>query len=456
MLLAEFYNQILTEADLPPGELKKLHSDIAKIRSDTGTQSAEHNAFFKKLTKEIINNNVEGYRNTITRGPTPLIPYNVRKSWVDQPEKAQDFEYVKRKAPEQAEAIMAVPDDSSLNPEFKPGTVKVHMVYMDAVDGEIAMWVSRVFGGEEAELEDEDAIGMPRQHPFKKFWGLVHDEKFMNNADPGIAKKLTAIKQKYINGTYNLYNLEKTTKKLMDDLGQQWKHDKEERARLETEAPVIMKFKNGMMWVRLDSKAEMEREGEMMQNCISGYCPVDQEEALDSTFGLRAEFAAEYEPSEQTDDAVYEFLENWVEENGSIQDYIEDKLDRVDPWEDEIGATQVEDMSDEEALDWMATQIIEADADIETGAPPGGHLVYSLRDKHGESHISAEYDPQMDMNYPEPTEALGKQNKQALDKYKPYIEKLNDFFGEYPETFGPRGNTQDMPFHPDYDDDKEH
>ena len=62
----------------------------------------------------------------------------------------------------------------------------------------------------------------------------------------------------------------------------------------------------------------------------------------------------------------------------------------------------------------------------------------------------------MDMNYPEPTEALGKQNRQAVNKYKPYIEKLNDFFAENPETFGPIGNTQDMPFHPDYDDDKEH
>jgi hypothetical protein len=390
MLLAEFYNQILTEADLPPGELKKLHSDIAKIRSDTGTQSAEHNAFFKKLTKEIINNNVEGYRNTITRGPTPLIPYNVRKSWVDQPEKAQDFEYVKRKAPEQAEAIMAVPDDSSLNPEFKPGTVKVHMVYMDAVDGEIAMWVSRVFGGEEAELEDEDAIGMPRQHPFKKFWGLVHDEKFMNNADPGIAKKLTAIKQKYINGTYNLYNLEKTTKKLMDDLGQQWKHDKEERARLETEAPVIMKFKNGAMWVRLDSKAEMEREGKMMQNCISGYCPVGEQE--DVTFGLRTEFNDLYELEDQTEDRAYKWLlDRFPDKNSNtVLDFLLDMVMHPDniPLGDQVDEQyDVQEMTEKEAFKWMQDRIIDADADVETGYLTGGHLVYSLRDKNGESHI---------------------------------------------------------------------
>ena len=72
------------------------------------------------------------------------------------------------------------------------------------------------------------------------------------------------------------------------------------------------------------------------------------------------------------------------------------------------------------------------------------------------SHVSAEYDTNMDMIYPEAPEALCKQKRQAVNKYKPYIEKLNDFFAENPETFGPIGNTQDMPFHPDYDDDKEH
>ena len=112
------------------------------------------------------------------------------------------------------------------------------------------------------------------------------------------------------------------------------------------------------------------------------------------------------------------------------------------------------EMDEEDAFDWMASAIIDADADIVTGESPGGHLIYSLRDKHGESHISAEYDPDMDMDYIEPTEALGKQNKPPVAKYGPYIEKLNDFFAENPETFGPVGNTQDMPFHPDYDDKK--
>ena len=113
-------------------------------------------------------------------------------------------------------------------------------------------------------------------------------------------------------------------------------------------------------------------------------------------------------------------------------------------------------MDAEQAFEWMVDQIIEAEVDIETGETSSGHLIYSLRDKNGESHVSAEYDPNMDMDYVEPEEALGKQNDEANDKYKPYIEKLNNFFAENPETFGPAGNTKDMPFHPDYDDDREH
>ena len=59
-----------------------------------------------------------------------------------------------------------------------------------------------------------------------------------------------------------------------------------------------------------------------------------------------------------------------------------------------------------------------------------------------------------DRDYVEPESALGKQNKEALDKYKPYIKALNNFFEEHPESFGRDGNTLDMPFHPDYDDKK--
>jgi Fe-Mn family superoxide dismutase len=401
----------LLEANVEPKSLDLLDKWIHEMGDDLedSNPSINHGAFLTRLRKDIINNNrIFGANVTITA----LQPYKPKKT---------DPDYIKN----------ATEEVYTVNPKA------LEFLYNDLLD---------LF------IPDE---GEPTAHAmFNKFHELV---KSPDTLDANIANKLLPLKKKYEQGKFDLPGL-KQAMQVMTQLGaQKWKYDKVERQRIKRDAPIIMKFSNGYMWVRLDSKAEMEREGEMMQNCISGYCPVGQEEALDSTFGLKNEFAAEYEPYEQTDDAVYEWLEQWVEENGSIQDYIEDKLDRVDPWEDEIygpvhirGATQVEDMSDEEALDWMAHQIMDADADIETGESPGGHLVYSLRDKHGESHISAEYDPQMDMNYPEPTEALGKQNKQALDKYKPYIEKLNDFFGEFPETFGHDGATIDEPRHPNY------
>jgi hypothetical protein len=215
-----------------------------------------------------------------------------------------------------------------------------------------------------------------------------------------------------------------------------------------------MKFKNGMKWVRLDSQEEMKREGDMMQNCISGYCPVG--EGVDMTFGLRDIFNAEFELEDQSEDAVYDWLAGWMDEHDTdVQDFLMGKADDLtgdahDAVEEILG------MDEDDAFEWMAQQIIEADADIETGELSSGHLIYSLRDKNGESHVAAEYDPNVDMSYIEPEEALGKQNEPPVEKYKPYIEKLNDFFQEHPETFGPAGNTKDMAFHPDYDDDREH
>ena len=140
----------------------------------------------------------------------------------------------------------------------------------------------------------------------------------------------------------------------MSDLGQRWKHDKVERARLETEAPIIMKFDNGWKWVRLDSKAEMEREGNMMQNCISGYCPVGEE--MDVTFGLRAEFTDLYEPPEHTDDNVDEFLTNWIED---IKREYKKELEEIKASRDAAGAD-------------FSTNI---EKEIEQYSPIHGHLM---------------------------------------------------------------------------------
>jgi hypothetical protein len=397
---------IIFEANVEPEALAWIDKYIKERKTFLQQENGgiKHDAFLKRLRKDIINNEPIMYPEV----STPLKLYEPKKTDPDFIKNATDPVYT-------IDKDFFTDLDSVLQDLFSSG-----------------------------ERDNMPAGG------FYKFHNLVTDP----DLDSALKNKLLPLKKKYEQGKFNFPGLEDAMK-VMAELGaQRWKHDKAERRRVETEAPVIMKFKNGYMWVRLDSKEEMEREGEMMQNCISGYCPIGEQEDL--TFGLRDEFTAEYEPEEQTEDAVFEWLEQWLEENDiTVQDYLMGKLEDSDIDQHDWDNWPIQ-TDDEEAFDWMANQIIDMDADIETGELTGGHLIYSLRDKNGESHVSAEYDPNVDMSYIEPTSALGKQNKPEIDKYKPYVEKLNDFFAEHPETFGAKGNTKDMPFHPDYDDDRVH
>ena len=398
--------QTLLEANVEPKGLDLLDKWIHEMGEDLedSNPSINHTAFLKRLRKDIINNKPIMYPEV----STPLKPYKPKKT----------------------------------DPDFIKNASDVYTVNKDVLDS---------FYNNMLDLFIPDD-GEPTSNPlFYKFHNLVKDAKTL---DPHIANKLLPIKKKYEQGKFDLPGLEDAMK-VMTQLGaQKWKHDPAEKRRLEAEAPIIMKFKNGSKWVRLDSQEEMKREGDMMQNCISGYCPIGEQGDL--TLGLRDTFNAEVEPADQTDDSAYEWLLEWLEENDTdVQDFIANKInDGLDPQlsdalEDILG------YEEEHAFEWMVDQIRDADDDDDEELTDG-HLVYSLRDKHGESHISAEYDPNVDMSNIEPDSALGKQNKPPVEKYGPYIEKLNDFFTQHPETFGPAGNTKDMPFHPDYDDDREH
>ena len=417
MLLAEFYNQILTEADvfdpLCPDPNKAgcstvLQKWIKEMDDDMSYSNPgiNHLPFLERLGRDIINDNI-----IVGNFQTPLLSYKPNPH-------GKDPDWVKQKP---------------------PGTIfTVNEKVLTLLQNELF----------DLFIPDE---GDPTTHAnFNKFYNLV---KSPDKLDPDIKNKLVPIRNKYQDGKYDLPGLKKAME-VMTQLGaQKWKYDDAERQRVETEAPIIMKFTNGMMWVRLDSKFEMEREGAMMQNCISGYCPVGEQEDL--TLGLRDLYAREMDGEPGTDDDAFEWLLEWLEENDTdVQDYLMNQLEDANVeaqlWDDVMA------MDEEEAFDWMLEHILDADTDPETGELSGGHLIYSLRDKNGESHISAEYDPDVDMSYIEPEEALGKQNEPAVDKYKPYIKSLNNFFAEHPETFGSKGNTKDMPFHPDYDDDREH
>jgi hypothetical protein len=398
----------LIEANVEPEGLRLLDQWIHEQGEDLedSNPSINHTAFLKRLKKDIINNNrIFGAQTQLTA----LVPYKSKKT---------DPDFIK----------------NATEPVYTVNVKALTHIWNELLD---------LF------VPDEDE---PTSHPlFYKFHELVKDEKTL---DPAVKNKLVPLKKKYEQGKFDLPGL-KQAMQVMTQLGsQKWKHDSAERQRLEMEAPIIMKFKNGYMWVRLDSQEEMHREGEMMQNCISGYCPVGED--VDLTFGLRDIFNAEFELEDQSDDAVYDWLVTWLDEHDTdVQDFLMGKADDL-TGDAMLAVEDVFGMDEEEAFDWMAQQIINADTDIETGELTRGHLIYSLRDKNGESHVAAEYDPNVDMNYIEPEEALGKQNEPPVEKYAPYIEKLNDFFQEHPETFGPKGNTKDMPFHPDYDDDREH
>jgi len=215
---------------------------------------------------------------------------------------------------------------------------------------------------------------------------------------------------------------------IMTTLGaQKWKHDKVEKARLQSEAPIIMKFKNGYMWVRLDSEDEMRREGSMMQNCLSDYCPV-------STVRTD-EFMEAYETWEEDgrpggEEYETDIVVEWIRENmaGDFESRLEEKGVDLDNFAEEmLNTIGWEDRGEEDPTTGAGMYI--------------GKLIYSLRDKNGEAHMSAEYDPTEDMNHLEPLEVLGNQNKAPIAKYQGYVDGLNNFFSEYPETFGPAGAT---------------
>jgi hypothetical protein len=411
---------IIFEANVEPKSLEIIDKTLKKWR-DAATEAnpgINHDPFFKKLRRDIIN---DGADEGITAHTTM---YGGEHNFAMlQPYKPQE-------------------DD----PDYIKNATDVYQLNVDTKD-QYSLQGKPALGVLGGYIEELFGPGMP----FNKFSKAVTDP----DTPPEIKNKVIPLQKKYEQGKFNLQNLQIKMEEFVK-MTRDWRYDPRERQRVEAEAPIIMKFKNGYMWVRLDSKYEMEREGEMMQNCISGYCPVG--DLVDLTFGLRDKFNQEVELEDQTDDEAYEWLADWFAENDTdVQDFLSNKQEEEDlQGEADDAVDEVLGMDEDEAFDWMHSQLIDADADIETGELFTGHLIYSLRDKNGESHVSAEYDPNMDMDYVEPESALGKQNKEALDKYKPYIKALNNFFEEHPETFGPKGNTKDMPFHPDYDDGREH
>ena len=69
----------------------------------------------------------------------------------------------------------------------------------------------------------------------------------------------------------------------------------------------------------------------------------------------------------------------------------------------------------------------------------GGHLVYSLRDKNGQSHAAIEYDRHKEKPYQ--LELKGKQNEEPDQQYMKYVDALDKHWKEHPEDFGVKITT---------------
>jgi hypothetical protein len=257
---------IILEANVEPQGLARLDNFMRDLSVDLSNLDMDinHNAFLKRMRRDIINGNYVEYALT-TYTPTE-----------------KDPDYIQN-ATDQVYTI----EEKDLN--------QLHVDLM-------ALYNSK----------------------FSKFHELVSDPTL----DVNIANKLVPLKKKYEQGKFDLPGL-KQAMEVMTQLGtQKWKHDKVERKRLETEAPIIMKFDDGFMWVRLDSQEEFEREGDMLQNCLHGYCPV----------GVR---------------------------NPEIDDN----------WQNDPALAQ---MPPAVRARFMAREQL-------------GNLVYSLRDENGNSHVAIEY-----------------------------------------------------------------
>jgi hypothetical protein len=375
---------IVQEANVEPKSLETLDKWINEMGEDLEytNPDVDHTAFLKRLKKDIVNNNrIFGAQTQLTA----LEPYKPKKTDPDFIKNASDVYTVNKKA-------------------------------LDYLYDELI----------ELYAPDEDE---PTSHAlFNKFHELV---KSPDTLDANIANKLLPLKKKYEQGKFDLPGL-KNAMGIMTTLGaQKWKHDKAERQRVERDAPKIMKFENGYFWARLDSKAEMEREGDMMQNCLSSYCPIQ---------------------------SIKDVIEDWYRQWEEVDFVAHDDIEEMMEWLTDAVEPPAQETADELDLDiWnMAEMLIDRyehnkEYGVDQPEAYAGHLIYSLRDKNGEAHISAEYDPQEDMNHMEPTEVLGKQNSPPIAKYQGYVDELNNFFEEYPETFGHDGATMDEPMHPNYD-----
>ena len=474
MLLKEI---LLVEANVEPEGLKYIDDWIKRIKGslEKGNPEFNHDSFIKRLRKDIIND---------AMGKSDLLP---------------DDDMLQ---------IYKIPDDPAApGKETDPDWVKNATDIVWTVDKKSL-----------SKLEDEitsfflahDDINI--QGPFNRFHHLVQSEKLniKNNArgwstmynrpiepdDPQeehiydeALQKIGPLTKKYEAGKYTFAGLQKALLFLSGSGSHAWKTNPKERERLEKDAPIIMKFDDGFMWVRLDSKEEFEREGDMLQNCLHGYCPPQAAATGQGTGESRdAVYQAWKDAGKPLNDEALKNQDGsasfWLwdgrEEGTDVSEPITSNLRRLMKWteaarkklypdadeawfEDDqpFGWKMGADMDGEafqkyESIDhYMAAHIVdyeyfaadpadpEHDPDewdqMDVPASMGGSLVYSLRDRNGNSHVAIEYDRHKEK--PFQMDVKGKQNAEPDQKYNKYIAALDKHWKANPDDFGVKVDT---------------
>jgi hypothetical protein len=481
--------EILQEANVEPLGLKRLDQFLDDLYKDLDEmmQHLMHEGFLKRLRKDIINQNIgmgmdpnymalyapkDSDPSYLKKGDV----YTIYNSEKDIPKDI--LKRVKDTAAVHSTRDSANPDDwpeETPPEELSPAHANTTEELKKFIHKELIA-ANYVSGDDRGTFETDNPGGLYKIFQ-KAYMNRRPDDKEYNEIEPFI--------RKYEAGKYNLEGIMRETRKILSQ-GPLWQRDPEERERLEKEAPIIMRFDNGFKWVRLDSKQEFEHESAMLGNCLHGYCPAQETPTGTGSGGSAKAIYQAWKDAGKPGDkeanedkkgtANYWFwdkreeagvtepitpnlrsLMKWVEKTkeklypdvvAMEPDWFEDDLPRG--WKHGV---DMEGRTFGKYLDtdhYYAAFIVEYEYFARNPADPDhnpddwdfnevpeeldGHLVYSLRDKQGESHAAIEYDPRNPE--PEQLELKGKQNKDVSKKYMKYVDALNKHWQGHPEDFG--------------------
>ena len=493
MLLKEI---LLLELNIEPNGLKRLDQWIEDLEIDFShiMPNVNHDKFLNRLKKDIVNDQLGMGISDIVAKYKPT---------------DDDPPFIKNAS---ADVYTIYRNEDDIPKDVQKGVASYNMAIPFKSDPEYENWVDiRLpirYGFNLAKLQDaiHQRLLIARsgndgardvQSKMVSMYNISQSpDRISGTPEQGAQESKDALKimKKYEQGKFNLEDLYNVIEEYHDG-GPLWKRDPVERARLEKEAPIIMKFPDGFMWVRLDSKEEFEHESGMLGNCLHGYCPPQEAPTGKGSGESRdAVYQAWKDAGKPMDKEALKFekdgghiLDYWwwndQEHAPGISEPLSPNIRRLMKWVNETKAKLYPDVVEMEPgwfaedqphgwkygvdmdnhtftkyenvdhyiahhiINWEYLAADPADPEHEPdqwdhGEIPstaGGHLVYSLRDKNGESHAAIEYDRHK--KTPDQLELKGKQNEEPDQKYMKYVDALDKYWEEHPEDFGVKVTT---------------